>query len=406
MYSKFLDTDVPGMHIIVDSVNARGLPLRARFNFLRSFEDAMATGPCFIVQGHFQLCIGDGMRVLVTGGCGFLGFNLCKFYLEQGWEVIAYDNLAKHEFQRIPYLHSEAREFNSTVLAKMGATVVVQDVRDLPMLIKYAQNCDYICHAAAQPAMTISWEDPLLDFSTNTAGTFNVLETARILQIPVAVCSSIHVFGPDRINGSLSEGETRYIRHPAVITEEEPLLQGTVTPLHASKMCNEIYTRSFIDTYGLKAACFRLTGIYGPNQFGGEDHGWVANFSIRTVIREPITIFGTGKQLRDILFVSDVVKAFDLFYTTQEPGVYVLGGGEENMISLLESIALIAGAAGRKTEVRFEHERRGDLRYFVSDARAFRRATGWAPSVRPKEGIWNLVEWIKNHEKLFITKRT
>ncbi len=344
------------------------------------------------------------MRVLVTGGCGFLGFHLCKFYLEQGWETIAYDNLAKHEFQRIPYLQPEAREFNRAVLIKMGANVVVQDIRDLPMLIKHAQNCNYICHTAAQPAMTISREDPVLDFSTNTAGTFNVLETARILQIPAAVCSSIHVFGPDRINGSLTEGETRYFRHPTVIAEEEPLLQGTVTPLHASKMCNEIYTRSFIDTYGLKAACFRLTGIYGPNQFGGEDHGWVANFSIRTVIKEPITIFGTGKQLRDILFASDVVKAFDLFYAAQAPGVYVLGGGEENMISLLESIDLIAETAGRKSETRFEPERRGDLRYFVSDARAFRRATGWAPTVRPKEGIRKLIEWIKNHEELFISK--
>jgi CDP-paratose 2-epimerase len=286
----------------------------------------------------------------------------------------------------------------------MGAEVAVQDIRDLPALLKYAEHCDYICHTAAQPAMTISWEDPVLDFSTNTAGTFNVLETARTLGIPAAACSSIHVFGPDRINGSLSEGETRYLRDPVAVDDKEPLLQGTVTPLHASKMCNEIYTRSFIDTYGLQAACFRLTGIYGPNQFGGEDHGWVANFSIRTVLGEPITIFGAGKQLRDILFASDVVRAFDAFFRTRASGVYVLGGGGENMISLLESIDLIAEAAGRKPLVRFEPERRGDLRYFVSDAGPFRRATGWAPTVRPREGIANLVEWIKNNGQLFIAK--
>jgi CDP-paratose 2-epimerase len=344
------------------------------------------------------------MRVLVTGGCGFLGFNLCSFYAQQGWKVVAYDNLAKHEFRRIPYLRPEAREFNRVALERMGAEVVVQDIRDFPTLLKHAKNCDYICHTAAQPAMTISWEDPVLDFSTNTAGTFNVLETARILGIPAAVCSSIHVFGPDRINGSLSEGKTRYLRDPAAVDDDEPLLQGTVTPLHASKMCNEIYTRSFIDTFGLKAACLRLTGIYGPNQFGGEDHGWVANFAIRSVLGEPITIFGTGKQLRDILFASDVVNAFDSFFRTPAPGVYVVGGGEENMISLLESIDLIAEAAGRKPRIRFEPERRGDLRYFVSGSRAFRAATGWAPVVRPKEGIGKLVEWIKNNEQLFVPK--
>ena len=344
------------------------------------------------------------MKVLVTGGCGFLGANLCLFYREQGAEVVAYDNLAKHEFSRNPYMKAEARLYNQEVLAKAGVRVVVQDIRNLGALLDYTQGCDYLCHTAAQPAMTISWEDPQLDFSTNTLGTFNVLETARRLKIPAAICSSIHTFGPDGINASLTEGDTRYIREPVAIGDDEPLLQGVVTTLHASKRSNEIYTQCYIDTYDLKVACFRLTGIYGPYQFGGEDHGWVANFAIRTVIGEPLTIFGAGKQLRDILFARDAAQAFHHFYQHQVPGIYVIGGGPQNMISLLESIEVIAEITGKRPQLRFEPERFGDLRYFVSDISRFQRHTGWQPQVRPQDGIAQLIHWVQDNEGLFHAK--
>lgn len=344
------------------------------------------------------------MKVLVTGGCGFLGTNICLFYREQGANVVAYDNLAKHEFFRNAYMKPEARHYNTKVLERAGVKVVVEDIRNFQALMDHSQDRDYLCHTAAQPAMTISCEDPVLDFSTNTLGTFNVLEVARRLKIPVAICSSIHTFGPNRINASLKEEETRYTRNPVVIGDDEPLLQGVVTPLHASKRANELYTRCYIDTYALKVACFRLTGIYGPYQFGGEDHGWMANFSIRTVIGEPLTIFGTGKQLRDILFATDVAEVFDCFYRNQVPGVYTIGGGPENMISLLESIELIGEITGRRPEVRFEPERFGDLKYFVSDYGQFHRHTGWQPQVRPQTGITNLISWVKGNEALFYKK--
>jgi CDP-paratose 2-epimerase len=341
------------------------------------------------------------MKVLVTGGCGFLGSNLCLFYRAKGDEVIAYDNLAKHEFSRNAYMKPEARDSNKDVLEKAGVTVLVRDIRNKGELLRAADGCDYICHTAAQPAMTISWEDPELDFSTNTLGTFNVLEVARQLGIPVAVCSSIHTYGPERINASLREEKTRYSRRPAAIGDDEPLLQGMVTPLHASKRSNEIYVQSYIDTYDLKAACFRLTGIYGLYQFGGEDHGWVANFSIRAVIGETLTVFGNGKQTRDILFASDVAEAFDSFYRSRRPGIYTIGGGEKNMISLLESIDLIGDLLKLRPSVRFENERRGDLRYFVADFSRFRAATGWEPKVRPGEGISWLLAWVRENARLF-----
>jgi CDP-paratose 2-epimerase len=341
------------------------------------------------------------MKVFVTGGCGFLGTNICRFYRERGHEVVAFDNLAKHEFARNSLVKPEARDSNRIFLNKIGIKTVVGDIRKKESLLESSKGCDYICHTAAQPAMTISCEDPYLDFSINALGTFNVLEVARKLDIPVVTCSSIHTYGPDKINSELTETASRYARNPVSIGENEPLLQGAITPLHASKRCGEIYTQSFIDTYGVKAACFRLTGIYGPYQFGGEDHGWVANFVIRTLFGLPITIYGTGKQLRDILYASDVAEAFGLFYKHVSPGIYTIGGGEETMISLLESIKLIESVSGKKAIVKFEKERFGDLRYFVTDYKKFNKATGWKPKVMPKKGITDLIEWVKKNESAF-----
>jgi CDP-paratose 2-epimerase len=341
------------------------------------------------------------MKVLVTGGCGFLGYHVCAYFRERGASVIAYDNLAKHEFARNPYMREAARDHNRAELAQAGVEIAVEDIRDQDTLTRLTAGCDYICHTAAQPAMTISWENPELDFSTNTRGTFNVLEAARLAGIPAAICSSIHTFGPDAINASVREDATRYVRDPIAIGEDEPLLQGSVTPLHASKRANEIYTQAYIDTFQLRAACFRLTGIYGPNQFGGEDHGWVANFAIRTMLGLPITIFGTGKQLRDILYATDAAEAFGAFYRSGRPGIYNTGGGLDNRISLIESIALIEELTGKKAQVQFQDGRFGDLHYFVTDHSRLTASTGWQPTVRPREGVASLIQWVAGNPGLF-----
>ena len=224
--------------------------------------------------------------------------------------------------------------------------------------------------------------------------------------MPVAICSSIHTFGADGINASLGEEATRYVRATVAIGEDEPLLRGPVTPLHASKRAGEIYTQAFIDTYRLRAACFRLTGIYGPHQFGGEDHGWVANFAIRALLGLPIAIFGTGKQLRDILYASDAAEAFGAFYRSQEAGIYNTGGGPDNRISLVESIALIEELTGRKAQVEFQEGRFGDLRYFVTDHSRLTKATGWRPRVRPREGVARLINWVRRNPELFSAGQT
>jgi CDP-paratose 2-epimerase len=341
------------------------------------------------------------MRVLVTGGCGFLGSHVCEYYLQKGAKVISYDNMTKHELRRTGFATEEARNYNWNYLKSIGAKLVKADVRNYDELLDYAQGCDYIVHTAAQPAMTISWENPMLDIATNVLGTFNVLEVSRKFKIPVATCATIHIYG-NRINETLREGKTRYIRKPAAIDETHPTLEGALTPLHASKAAGDTYVKVYIDTYKVQAASFRLTGIYGTRQFGGEDHGWVANFSIRSVLGWPITIFGTGKQVRDIIYATDVCRAFDAFYKTRKVGVYNIGGGTKTAISLLDCINLIEKIDGRRPKVKFAPDRHGDLRYFICDITKAKRELRWEPKIESEEGIRNLIDWININKDLFI----
>ena len=329
-----------------------------------------------------------------------MGSHVCEHFLKKGDKVVAFDSLTKYELMRTGYAAEKARNYNLDLIKKIGAEFVQGDIRNYDQLLAAAKGCDFIIHTAAQPAMTISWEDPDLDFTTNVLGTFNVLKTARELKIPVASCATIHIYGT-KINEELKEGETRYIRTPEEINEDYPTLTGVLTPLHASKRAAEIYLQTFIDTYNITAASFRLTGIYGPNQFGGEDHGWVANFAIRAVLGIPINIFGTGKQVRDIIYARDVAEAFDAFYQKRKSGIYNIGGGKITAISLIECIELLKEITGKNIKVNFRPDRLGDLRYFMCDTSKAKRELGWQAKTLPKEGIANLVNWIKDNINLF-----
>ena len=340
------------------------------------------------------------MKVLVTGGCGFLGSHICELFNARGWQVIAYDNLTKYELTRTGYDAERSRQHNVEFLRSIGVEVAVDDIRDFAALNRSAAGVDFIAHTAAQPAMTISWENPRLDFESNALGTFNVLEAARLRGIPVASCSTIHTYGTG-INDEIREDGTRYVREPAAIAESHAVLTGRLTPLHASKYAGEVYVQTYAHMYGVKAAAFRYTGIYGPRQFGAEDHGWVANFVIRNLSGRPIRIFGTGKQTRDILYASDAAQAFWDYAHRPVAGVYNIGGGPDNAISLIESIRLIESLTGERSEVGFEEERTGDLRYWVSDIAKARTTFGFTPSVRPPEGIGRLIEWARANLDIF-----
>jgi len=220
------------------------------------------------------------------------------------------------------------------------------------------------------------------------------------LKIPVASCATIHIYG-NEINNTLKEKKNKYVRKPAAIDENHPTLEGVLTPLHASKAAGDIYARVYIDTYKLEAASFRLTGIYGTRQFGGEDHGWVANFAIRAAVGWPCVMYGNGKQVRDIIYATDVCRAFDAFYKTRRPGIYNIGGGPKTAISLLECIDILEEILGKRTEVKFEADRHGDLRYFICDIAKAKKNLNWEPLVMPREGIGKLMDWIQQNIKIF-----
>ncbi|MCJ7631274.1 NAD-dependent epimerase/dehydratase family protein, partial [Candidatus Bathyarchaeota archaeon] len=267
-------------------------------------------------------------------------------------------------------------------------------------LLEAAKDCDFIVHTAAQPAMTIAIENPELDIRTNVVGTFNVLEASRKYDVPIVICSSIHVYG-NKLNETITEGKTRFLREPPTIDETYPVMQGRTTPLHASKRCAEIYAQTYIDTYELDAAVYRLTGMYGPRQFGGEDHGWVANFLIRTILGLPIKIFGTDKQVRDILYASDAVEAFDAFNRNRKPGLYNIGGGVKNTISIGECLEMLRKITGLEQKLNYEPARAGDLWYFVSDITKAKEQLGWEPKVPNNVGLAKLAAWVKENSRLF-----
>ncbi len=340
------------------------------------------------------------MKVLITGGCGFIGSWACEYFRKKGWEVISLDNMTKHELMRTGYNVEKARSYNWDFLKELGVEVIKADIRNRNDVFKYAKGVDFIIHTAAQPAMTISVENLDLDFSVNVIGTINVLSAAKEFKIPIVSCATIHVYG-NKINEELEEEKSRYVRNPLAIDENYPVLGGVLTPLHASKRCAEIYVKTFIDTYKVKAASFRLTGLYGERQFGGEDHGWVANFCIRSILDLPLRIYGTGKQVRDILYAQDVVKAFEAFYNNPIPGIYNIGGGLKTSISLIECIDLVSEILGKKPQVEFYPPRLGDLKYFVCDITKAKKLLKWEPQVFPKEGITNLINWIKSNIELF-----
>jgi len=340
------------------------------------------------------------MKVLVTGGCGFLGSHVCEMYRNRGDEVVCVDNMTKYEFSRSPYNVELARNYNWEYLKSIGVQLYKEDIRNREMLYQIAKGCDFIVHTAAQPAMTIAIENPELDFSTNVIGTYNVLETARKYDIPVVSCSTIHVYG-NKINEKLKEGEKRFICTPETISESSPTLHGDVTPLHASKRTTEIYVDCFVDTYGVKAASFRLTGMYGPRQIGSEDHGWVANFAIKTVLGTQIKVYGPDKQVRDILYAKDAAEAFDAFYRRQVPGTYNVGGGPKNIISLREALEILSEITGKKQDIKYEPPRKGDLWYFVCDITKVKEKLNWEPKVSNYDGLKALVNWISENIVLF-----
>jgi CDP-paratose 2-epimerase len=331
--------------------------------------------------------------VLITGGAGFIGCNVANRLLGGGQRVILYDNLSRAGVQRnvtwLRELHGERVE------------VVIGDVRDAESVGAAVQRAERVFHFAAQVAVTTSLDDPIEDFAVNARGTLNVLEAIRRSdhRPPLVFTSTNKVYGGlddvelVRVGGRYTPTNDRLAAHG--IDERRPL--DFHSPYGCSKGTADQYVRDYARSYGLKTAVFRMSCIYGPHQFGTEDQGWVAHFLIRALDGQPIVLYGDGRQVRDGLFVEDLVDALLLAQRNIDRisgQAFNIGGGANNTISLLELLDLIAELHGARPGVAFQDWRTGDQRYYVSNTAKFSAATGWVQSVGIEEGVRRLFTWL------------
>jgi CDP-paratose 2-epimerase len=336
----------------------------------------------------------DSGYTLITGGAGFIGTNLAHRLLSDGERVVVLD-----DFSRIG-----AQDNARWLYEQHGSNtrVVRGDCRDTEVVKAAVQGATSIFHLAAQVAVTTSLEEPLHDFESNAHGTVNVLEAVRRLgrRVPLLFTSTNKVYGPLH-DVRLLECETRvepadeHLRSSG-IDERRPL--DFHSPYGCSKGAADQYVLDYARTFGIPAAVFRMSCIYGPHQHGNEDQGWVAHFLIRALAGEPITVFGDGKQVRDVLFVDDLVDAMlrareQMDEIAGQP--FNIGGGPKNSLSLLELLDRIATFTGREPVVRHRRPRLADQRYYASDPRSFSRATGWVPEVGVEDGVNELFGWLE-----------
>ena len=322
-------------------------------------------------------------RELITGGAGFIGVNLAELLLSKGREVVILDNLSrpgseknlawlKNKFnQKFNFIQTDVRDFHSVAEALTGVSTVY--------------------HLAAQVAVTSSVADPQTDFQINAAGTLNILEAVR-KNCPEAIlifASTNKVYG-ELTHLTVSEKDNRYLIPdlPEGVSEKTNL--DFHSPYGCSKGAADQYVRDYSRIYGLKTVVFRQSCIYGPHQFGNEDQGWVAYLTLCALQNKEITIYGDGKQVRDILFVDDLISAFELARAQAEKisgGIYNIGGGKENVLSLLELMAWLKKELKKEIKHKFDAWRPGDQRVYVSDIRKAKEDLGWEPLVSKKEGL-------------------
>ncbi|MDQ3914209.1 MAG: NAD-dependent epimerase/dehydratase family protein [Actinomycetota bacterium] len=330
---------------------------------------------------------------LITGGSGFVGVNLADRLASEGKPVVVLDNLARPGVERnLRWLEATHGDL---------VTFHVADVRDRFALRAALDGCDEVFHLAAQVAVTTSLGDPELDFAVNLQGTLNLLEEVRSLPVPprLLFTSTNKVYGALDDLELLDLGDRYEPADDAVrkngIGEDRPL--AFCSPYGCSKGGADQYVLDYAKSYGIPAAVFRMSCIYGPHQLGTEDQGWVAHFLISALKGQPIGIYGDGKQVRDLLFVEDLVEGLLLAIRDEDVTrgrAFNVGGGSDNTTSLLEILDLIERVHGRPPRVAFGDWRVADQRYYVSDNSALEQATGWKPRVSIEEGVERLYRWL------------
>lgn len=338
-------------------------------------------------------------KYLITGGAGFIGSNYVHRLLKRGEEVKVFDNLSRSGSRKnLEWLKNE--------FGHDGFELVQSDIRDANAINESAKDVDVIVHLAAQVAVTTSVENPRDDFEVNALGTFNVLEAARLSgRKPQLIYASTNKVYGGMENVAVIEEENNYFYQdfPEGISEDQPL--DFHSPYGCSKGAGDQYVCDYAKIYGLPTTVVRQSCIYGPRQFGIEDQGWVAWFVIAAIFNKPITIFGDGKQVRDILFIDDLLDAYDAVIENPQEAfgqVFNLGGGSKNVMSIWKEFApILTKLLGREVLVKTGEWRPGDQRIYVSDIRKANSILKWNPQVSVNEGIKRLYNWVLENQELF-----
>lgn len=339
-------------------------------------------------------------HLLVTGGAGFIGSHTVRRFLDKGWSVTAYDNLSRvGSPMNLDWIESHPASHQFSFLEA--------DVQDYETLVPEVAWADAILHAAGQTAVTTSVTNPRHDFEANALGTFNVLEAARETQTqthnPIIIYTSTNKVygGMEHVRTELVGERYEYIGLPEGVSEEQPI--DFHSPYGCSKGAGDQYMRDYARIYGLRTVVFRQSCIYGVWQFGIEDQGWLAHFTLASVLDRPLTIFGDGKQVRDVLYIDDLVDAYETAFARPEHSVgeiFNIGGGPERAISLLDLVAMLERLRGQAIAVQYDDWRPGDQRVYISNIDKAARLLNWRPRVNPEDGVRRLYEWAASHLEL------
>ena len=336
---------------------------------------------------------------LITGGAGFIGSNLANELLSQGHAVTIFDNLSRLGCDaNVAWLREQH--------APDAFRLVEGDVTEFDALRRAAEGASRIYHLAGQVAVTASVAEPRADFAANALGTFNALEAARLVaDDPIFIYSSTNkVYGGLENVGIVEEDSRyRYATLPCGIPETQQL--DFHSPYGCSKGAGDQYVRDYARIYGLRTVVARQSCIYGYRQFGIEDQGWLAWFIIAALKGHPITIFGDGKQVRDVLFIDDLLAFYDAAIENVETAagqIYNVGGGPECAISIWAEFGpILEDLLGRPIDVHYADQRPGDQLVYISDIRKAGRELGWQPQVSIEDGTRKLFAWIKDNLSLF-----
>lgn len=340
---------------------------------------------------------GRPCKVLITGGAGFVGVNLAAHLLVRGEAVRILDSLIRPGSERnLKWLQQCYPD---------GVDFIHADVRNPQAVAVAMQGIEHVVHLAAQVAVTSSLVNPAFDFDVNGFGTLNVLEAARRAHR----APSLLFTSTNKVYGGLEDLRLRAEGQRYMPVSERVRARGIDeshgldfhSPYGCSKGAAEQYVLDYARSFGLRTTVFRMSCIYGPHQNGNEDQGWVAHMIRKALAAEPITIYGDGKQVRDVLFIDDLLDAFGRARRAIDRlsgRAFNIGGGARNTVSLLELIEQLEQVLGRRVELSFDAWRTGDQRYYVSDTTRYESATGWQPRTRVSQGIDVLFDWFRGDD--------